>query len=49
MQRRGGALLNDFIEYYSNVWLKQAIKDNNCKTEKELYNKTLINNEKTNI
>jgi len=42
MQRRGGTLLNDFIEYYSNVWLKQAIKDNNCKNEKELYEKTYM-------
>ena len=37
--------MNDFIEYYSKVWLKQAIKDNNCLTEQELYNKTLIDNE----
>jgi len=41
--------MNDFIEYYSNVWLQQAIKDNNCSTERELYNKTLIDNEKINI
>jgi hypothetical protein len=31
---------NDFVIYYSNQWLDQAIKDNNCKTEKELYEKT---------
>jgi len=41
--------MNDFIEYYSNVWLQQTIKDNNCSTERELYNKTLIHNEKTNM
>ena len=34
---------NDFIIYYSNLWLEQAIKDNNCKNEKELYLKTLKN------
>ena len=41
--------MNDFIEYYSNVWLQQAIKDNDRSTERELYNKTLIDNEKINI
>ena len=40
--------MNDFIEYYSDVWLKRAIKDNNCSTERELYNKTLIDNEWSN-
>ena len=34
---------NDFIIYYSNLWLEQAIKDNDCKNEKELYLKTLKN------
>ena len=38
---------NDFVIYYSNLWLEQAIKDNNCKNEKELYLKTL-KNEKNN-
>jgi hypothetical protein len=37
---------NDFIMYYSNLWLEQAIKDNNCKTEKELYLKTLKNDKR---
>ena len=41
--------MNDFVLYYSDMWLKQAIKDNDCKTEKELFNKTLIDNEKINI
>ena len=26
---------NDFIIYYSNLWLEQAIKDNDCKNEKD--------------
>ncbi len=34
---------NDFVIYYSNLWLEQAIKDNDCKNEKELYLKTLNN------
>jgi hypothetical protein len=34
---------NDFVIYYSNLWLEQAIKDNDCKNEKELYLKTLKN------
>jgi len=34
--------MNDFVLYYSDMWLKQAIKDNNCKTEKELYEKTYM-------
>ena len=34
--------MNDFILYYSEMWLEQAIKDNNCKTEKELYEKTYM-------
>ena len=34
---------NDFVIHYSNLWLEQAIKDNNCKNEKELYLKTLKN------
>ncbi len=42
-------VMNDFVIYYSNMWLEQAIKDNNCSTEQELCNKTLINNEKINI
>ena len=37
--------MSDFLLYYSDMWLKQAIKDNNCSTERELYNKTLIYNE----
>ncbi len=39
---------NDFIIYYSNLWLEEAIKDNNCKNEKELYLKTLYESKKTN-
>ncbi len=37
---------NDFVIYYSNLWLEQAIKDNNCKNEKELYLKTLKNDKR---
>jgi len=33
--------MSNFIIYYSNMWLEQAIKDNDCKTEKELYEQTL--------
>ena len=25
--------MNDFIEYYSNAWLKQAIKDNEWQSD----------------
>tara|TARA_R100001510_G_scaffold57622_1_gene66478 strand:+ start:1767 stop:1907 length:141 start_codon:yes stop_codon:yes gene_type:complete len=33
----------DFIIYYSDLWLKECIDQNNCKNETELFNKTLIN------
>ncbi len=32
---------SDFVEYYSNLWLEECIKQNNVKNEHELCIKTL--------
>ena len=32
---------HDFITYYSDIWLEDAIKQKGCKNQKEYFNKTL--------
>ena len=32
---------NDFITYYSDMWLEDAIRQKGCKNEKEYLDKTL--------
>ena len=33
---------HDFVTYYSDQWLEDAIRQKGCKNEKEYFNKTLI-------
>jgi len=35
---------NDFVLYYSQMWLDEVIASNGCKNEHELYIKTLYDN-----
>jgi len=35
---------DDFVLYYSQLWLNEVINSNGCKNEHELYIKTLYDN-----
>ena len=34
--------MSDFITYYSDMWLEDAIRESGCKNQKEYFDKTLI-------
>ena len=34
--------MRDFVLNYSDLWLRESIESAGCTTEKEYYNKTLI-------
>jgi len=36
---------HDFILYYSDKWLQEAIEQSGCKNQREYFEKTLITNE----